>query len=469
MSKDIFQNLDFERTVLALWLRSPTLREQWATNRSLVYEGLFADSMHRKIYREAASLIEHDLRAFNPKILKHRLKRRLSASTFDVACEVLRKLSRLKGDKEMFPIFKEELSRMEQARKYLTLAIEVKDDLKEGDIDGAKSRVESLLSEAVGESPSVDAGEIWDDLPEHEQYFEDYRNNPERYWGIRTGISLFDKVTGGSRKGLFYIIAAHTKRGKSICLNEVAYTATLAGKFVVSATVEMQKMQAQWRYMSRASGVPEEKIRSPRYLTAKEERIIRDSLQRIKEGGGLLYTAEFRGHNCTVPRLWSMCQAAEKLFDRPIDILCVDHMHDMTPVGRYAAQRSWDAYGEISWDLAAMAKDFRHIGDPPDKPSGMPVWTGNQTKPQSEHKVKLTREDIAYSPLPIQHASYAMYLAANEEDEVIGRLRFGFVHGGRFGGTIDQTYLYPNFEVMLLNDIGMVPTSEVESSAGDWK
>ena len=87
--------------------------------------------------------------------------------------------------------------------------------------------------------------------------------NPSETWGIPTGLSRFDKITGGAQKGESIIISGKPGVGKSMIAMQMGEGMALSEPGAIYS-VEMSGKQATRRSVSAVSGVWSSKLKSGR-------------------------------------------------------------------------------------------------------------------------------------------------------------------------------------------------------------
>jgi len=456
-----FENLEFEQIVLALMLL-PDVRKQLAENQSLLTGESFSDASCQSVFEI--------LRDFKRNV-KPKRKLVLSKATFSIeptkktAIDGLLKRIYKKGDQltesdvGSFTFYCEELARLTGARKMLRGLQRANERLQLNDAEGARSALLSTAKTLRDETVSIFRGDVVEDYGKHKRLIRHKIENPDEYMGISTGVDLYDQASGGLFPKELVIMLAATGVGKSVFLLEVGHNAAWQGYGVLHVTIEMDREKAQTRFYSRRSGIPHRLFRDPlgkdpeagAQFTDEHLKTLRRSLKAFHKRGGYYYVAAFKGRTCTVPLIEEEIRRTEEKYGKRVDIVTIDYLNDLVPVGRFESDWDWNALGGISWDLSQLAKDFVHIDDAPDRPSGLCVVTANQAKMQSIGKQALNERDFAYSPLPPQHANVVVFLTRTEEDEENGTLNFGFSKARDYGTSMFGK-LFPNFDIMRIHD-----------------
>ena len=454
-----FENVDFERTVLALLLQA-SVRKQLRHDLGLLSEDSFSDGTCLRIFKV--------LRDYKGKKRPAR-KLVVAKATFSLeptkvvaVKELARKIySQAKGlgeaELEAFSLYCEELGRLAKSRAVWARLDSAIRCIETGDADGVKREMRLAAQEFEHDEISVFRTDPVADFRHHRGVLREKIRHPEMFAGIPTGIGLYDASTGGLFPKELIIMLACAKIGKSTFLLEVGHNAAMGGKFVLHATIEMDRYKAANRFFSRRSKIPFAHFRDPLgqdpehpNLSDDEFAQLRKSILKLKRAGGVYAISEFKGRVCTVPAIEAEVRRAEERYGRRVDVVTVDYLNDMMPVERHREDSEWQALGTISWDLAQLAKNFVHFDDPPDRPTGLAIVTANQAKTESAYKKILTQKDFAYSPRPREHANAVCFMTQTRQNEAEGTLNFGWVAARDFDKA-RYGLLYPDFTVMRID------------------
>ena len=334
----------------------------------------------------------------------------------------------------------EHLVTLKKARSIQNAIIQTVDHLEDDEIEEAEKTIIDFKVNLMAESNTVDEGDYVDDWIERVRLIQKKRKYPELFQAIPTGISGWNPINpfkdnqptsldiflhGGFYKEELAIVIGDSGAGKSFSLMELAYTASLANKNVAYFTIEMSKWKAQTRMDSRISGVPYGQFRTAK-ITGKEFKRWKNKVDRYKEDiesnkKGWIHVVGFpRG--CTVSSIELKAMEIEQVRGQPVEFIVIDYLNDLRPIGTYMSNKSWDAQGELSWNLKQLARTWN-------RNNGVPVVTANQGKTSSAlSQFKTSQEglvifkkmhwsDAAFSPLPSHHAAVILGLLNSKYDE----------------------------------------------------
>jgi hypothetical protein len=467
-----FSNLSIEKAVIACVLRDKGTQDRIITGHKLS-PSHFSNLVIAGIMKCVLELKQEGA-PITIKLIGTRLRDALkddvahARTTVETIKEVLKGISEASLEPEAFEFYVDELDKLADARRMKKMLDESYTLMQNGDVVAAKSLIADSSLDNY-ETLEINEGDLAGDIVEVLGHIREAQIHPERFIPIPTGLPLYDDVLDGSMPKETTLIIGGAKRGKSLLLMEVGYQAMIRGKFVVHFTIEMDKMSAENRILSRATNafaraskdceaVPFSHFRNPTKLEAPFSKADFDVVTRtgewIEKTGGRYYVVSFRGRSCTIPKGYLKLHEIERKFGRRVDLVTWDYLNDIQPIGRFDNAKDWTAIGEVSWDMTQMAKHFRHFDEPKDSPTGVPVWTANQAKPGAVYEEELGVQAAAYSPLPIQHSDVVVFLAQTKEDKrqgPMGILRFG-ITVARFANYNETAFLYPNYPYCLIHD-----------------
>jgi hypothetical protein len=321
--------------------------------------------------------------------------------------------------------------------------------------DGDYEKVFDLWSGAIGNRVGMDVtimeGDITEDIEQHENLIAmkqsgEIKPLPSAIRGVRENEQtgeykiqyLDDFIGGGFYGGEMTLIIGDNNVGKSFTLMEMCHNVSRVSKMnVVLFTIEMNKVKQQMRIYSRITGIPYVKFRKGD-LTKKEIQLWKEKMELWKRKYGMFYVVSF-DKGATVLAIENKMKDIEQRKGVKIDFIAIDYLNDMTPLGKYGSSKSWDAMGEISWDLASLSKYWNNH-------TGIPIVTANQRKATKAGKDKTRWDEAAFSPLPAQHATIGIGITQGADDEAIGRIQWN-IFKNREGDKNMSFYTYPDFTV----------------------
>lgn len=348
-------------------------------------------------------------------------------------------------------------------------SVEILDDLRKARVikraiaNGAKQlevgeydEILLLFNKAIIDSRkfenAVSEGNIIDDLNYHIEL--DKRIKAGEFTPISTHIfgvyendgklkrARLDKVlSGGFYAGEVVMFVGEVNVGKSFTLMETAFcTARFEKKNSILFTIEMNKVKSQRRIYARATGIPYNRFKMGA-LTRKDKQKLYDWKDDWKEQKyGILEVVSF-DRGAAVIDIENKVKDIENKYGEPFELIAVDYLNDLRPLGRFQSSKSWDAIGEVSWDLANLSKGY-------DGSRGIAAITASQKKTTQYGKSETKAGSAAMSALPEHHATIAIGIGQNDEDKLYGlhgRIRYD-IFKNRDGQKDISFYTFPNFK-----------------------
>lgn len=431
-------SINFERRLLRILLIEEGSYERL---RRVVDLNLFSDKSHVLIFRVLKAYYEKYLHLPDDEALlisfqKSKAVRRANLDA-DTLSGIVQKIKNLPDeDAGRADFLVDTLTGYKEVRIIQRSLDKCIKNLETEDIKGAKESLEEAVSEVSETENEVDAGDYSADFIARRKKIEVMRKHPEKFQGLPTGIPALDARWQGLIRGRLAIMLGAVGKGKSMFLMEVAYSNAIRGKRVVHATIEMTKEEIQYRLDSRLTGIPASRFETAS-LNEEEFKTWEERMKWFNEHCGFYEVVGFP-KGSTVSMIEMKLKEIYKRKKQPIDLLVVDYLNDLKPVGRFQSSKSFDAQGEISWDLHLLAKGWN-------KSEGLAIWTACQVTRQSQNKTELELTDLSLSQLPANHADVVFYLAKDGNKMKVGMAK------NRHGKTVRPVIIKPNFEVMRLD------------------
>jgi hypothetical protein len=452
-----FFDIDSERNIIRHLCTDKMYIQKVVLNNSIMVEH-FSDLFHRDVFVAITNYYKSygtlpDESKFVPYLQKHMTRapnfkdKSQQMTIWKSACKKIFNSavvneSSLKSDFDC-------LEEYRKARLIQRSLVSIHSKFKSNEYDQAFSIMSSALLDSRIDSDIVLEGEISQDWPEHVQYMNLQRSGaikpvPSGLFGVKEDESgngqvvyLDNWLYGGFYPSDLAIVVGETSVGKSFFLMESAYQASYGGKNAIYFTIEMNKMKAQRRIYSRMSGLDYGLFRSAS-LTKNQEDFVNRRLQLWKEKCGTLYVVSF-DNGATCQQIEEKMNQTQDRLGLEWEMLVIDYLNDMKPMGRYNTDKSWEAMGEISWGLANLAKNFNNY-------KGIPVLSANQKKATKAGKSHTNWEDAAFSSMVMHHCSLGFGLGADQDDKDAGRVRFDMFKN-REGEANFSMFTYPSFHL----------------------
>jgi len=341
------------------------------------------------------------------------------------------------------------LEHMRKTRLVQNLLYVSEKNLDSGKLDLINEDISFALNEMKVVENQMMEGNIVDDFQQHVNLIKQKKRKlikpvPTGIYGVHYDsdldegkiVHLDNFLDGGLFPGEFYFLVGENNVGKSFLLMEIPLYASMVNKNnCILFTIEMNKIYQQMRIYSRISGIPFDRFRTGE-ITRDELILVKKKLNWWQKNCGILHVVSF-DKGATANDIEMKAKDAENKYGVKFDLFSIDYLNDMKPMGKYQNLKGWDAMGEISWDLAQIAKRWNDR-------AGIPVLTGNQKKTTKAGTGSTDWQDAAFSPLPAQHASVGLGIGQSKEDAEYGRIKFE-IFKMRFGKKGVSFYTFPDF------------------------
>ena len=335
-----------------------------------------------------------------------------------------------------------------KGRKLLVAVYKSNQEISNGNINVAIDELQSKLTLLKQESN--------DNIVREGGYLEGVRQRGEellnkefyfgKYIGVPTGLREFDLTYGGIYPGELGVVVGSPGRGKSILLLNFIIYAAMLNLPVVIVTVEMSKIQMEYRLDSRLTQIQGEKFRK-KTLSKKE---ILQWLKRMKKfkKRGRIYIIDFPD-GVTANAINFKLRQAEEYLKTKRYLLIVDYLNLMLPNNKVdGGKNSWQFVGAISDDLKKLARK-KHI----------PIWTAAQFSKKGAKQKTASAEDVGYGAGIAQDADFELGLIQTPEMLEEGLLHIICMKGRE--GRFPIIECYPDFSRMKM-DGGKVDEEESE-------
>jgi len=257
-----------------------------------------------------------------------------------------------------------------------------------------------------------------------------------KHIGVPTGLKTFDNYLGGLYPEEFGVIIGGSGKGKSVLLLNLAVNAARLKLPVVIVTLEMSKMQYEYRLDSFITGIEQNKFRK-KELKKKDFRLWLKKMKAFKKMGEIFLIDIPAG--ATSKLIEMKLQEAIRTIKSKRFLLVIDYLNLLLPNKSIrGSSMDWQSLGEVSKDLKELSRKF-HI----------PVWSACQFPKAKASKGALTLEDIGYSYKIGMDSDIALALLQTPEMEEEGELKIVCLKGRE--GKIPVIDCHPDFKRMKLN------------------
>lgn len=407
-----------------------------ASSRGHLTENLFSDKSFKLLIKWIKSHFTRTGELMSPPLLEGRIDRlKLKGKDqkdTDLYKEKLQSVAEkflfkkpLKKDVQNFAVYMEELTALLKARDMQEFQMDLFHALDKSNVEDAEKLISSYNVPAFGED--VDQSEIAANFMERENIVIEKRDNPDKYRLIPTGFGELDDILGGGLGREFGMVAGSSNAGKSFWLQHVACNGRRKGFNVVLFTIEMQLIETQNRCDCNLAGIDYSFFRNPaENYDKKVHARWKKRMNALKEKKGKLEVVSFK-ENARMSAIKSKCYEIMNQWQEPIDLVVIDYLDDIEPDKEYREYKGWTSFGEISWEMHKLAKNFAQI----DGTDGLPVWSAMQMRKASkdatmnkeglnggDDKRKLDERDVGSSPLPFRHSDVFIGIQTVFENQV---------------------------------------------------
>jgi replicative DNA helicase len=288
-------------------------------------------------------------------------------------------------------------------------------------------------------------------------HYAKVKSDPDRYGGIKTGLSEFDSLVGGIRPGELFVFIGRHASGKSAILNTIAHNAFIAGKNVMFAGLEMSQEQNAMRFDSRYALVSMKRLRNG-CLTPEEEERYQEALEMMQYFKNKLYIIP--DVKCQtiqdIQRELTYCQEVDGV---KIDLLVIDYLNIL---GSYTIQRNSSM--PVYQQQKVLAEECRNLG----KMYNLGVVTAGQANRQGVEKNTSARTEVAALSDFIGATADVMVRLIRGEEEQQANILTADVIKNRNGESRKIT-LACNLDKMFIGDITDPVMTQTLSEEGDYE
>lgn len=256
-----------------------------------------------------------------------------------------------------------------------------------------------------------------------------------KIFSVPIGIPQFDKRFSGLMPGEFGIVTGGTGKGKSIMLLNFAAHAYLNGFNVVIITIEMPKIQYEYRMDSRLCQLSNKRFRMAD-LTSKDIREWKDKINILKENHkNIIWTIDIPS-SATVSIIKEKLLSIKNIIGENY-LLIIDYLNLLKPADKRLSPKSWEAQAEISMSIKEMARELN-----------VPTWSAAQLTKKAANVDNYDTLGTAYSNAINENIDFALTLVQTQSDLLDGVIRLINTKGRE--GKCDETILHPNLDNMIM-------------------
>lgn len=207
------------------------------------------------------------------------------------------------------------------------------------------------IQEKVNNLYTTDSSEMSDPSKDVDEYFDHMMEivaDPNKAYGLMTGLTELDNITTGFQRQDFSVIGARTSMGKSAFMIENVLRLNKNGYKVVVFSLEMSKRQIYNRMASSMLMTNLEK-----YRTGQAHPSVYEAMKARKEELKSIYISDLRGIDCDY-----MSDVIRRLKrTQGVDIVIVDYIQDVKERGE-TNDNQGSAIGRVCRKLRKIAQEF---------------------------------------------------------------------------------------------------------------
>lgn len=256
-----------------------------------------------------------------------------------------------------------------------------------------------------------------------------------KIFSIPIGIPNFDKRFSGLMPGEFGMITGGTGKGKSIMLLNLAAHAFLNNYTVVIVTIEMSKVQYEYRMDSKLCQLSNQKFRLAN-LNSKDIQEWKDKINAIKENHKNKIWIVDIPSSATVPIIKEKLLSLKNIIGENY-LLVIDYMNLLKPTDKHLSPKGWESQAEVSMSLKELARELN-----------VPVWSAGQLTKKAASSENNDTTGTAYSNAINENCDFVMTLVQTQSDLLDGVLRL--VNSKGREGRCEETVMHPDLDKMTL-------------------
>ena len=337
------------------------------------------------------------------------------------------------------PYYIKEIIKSYKARRFLVSVYSANQQINNGNVSRAIDTLHGQLTnlQQEGNDHIIREGGYLESVKQRGKELVNKSYYFGEYMGVPTGLRVFDRCYGGVYPGELGVIVGGTGKGKSVLLLNFAVNATKLKLPVVIVTIEMSKLQYEYRLDSRLSQIEANKFRKKELSNLEIKQWIK-KMRKFRKSGKIYIIDIPEGANADLINM--KLKDAERYLKTDKYLLIVDYLNLMVPNRNISGgNNDWQVLGEISENLKQLARK-----------KNIPVWTASQLSKQGAKKSALNAEDVGYAYKISADSDFQLGLIQTNEMEEEGILKIVCMKGrsGKFPAII----CYPDFKRMRLND-----------------
>lgn len=222
-----------------------------------------------------------------------------------------------------------------------------------GDLEEILDKAEKRIYDVTNYSSTHKFVEIKDELNEAWERFDKLQNSDDGLRGVSSGFPAIDNMLSGFMPSDLIILAARPSMGKTaLCLDIARNAAVNHGAKVGIFSLEMSSQQLVDRMVAAQASVDAWKLRTGKISSEDDFASLRQALDKLSKAP--IFIDDQPGNN--ILKMRSVARRLKR--EKGLDMIIVDYLQLMTPVGNFKADATVQQVTEISRSLKHMARDL---------------------------------------------------------------------------------------------------------------
>ncbi len=222
-----------------------------------------------------------------------------------------------------------------------------------GDLEEVLDKAEKKMYDVTNFSTSHKFIELKSELQEAWERFDRLHNSDDGLRGVPSGFPAVDTMLSGFQPSDLIILAARPSMGKTaFCLDIARNAAIQHGAKVGIFSLEMSSQQLVDRMLAAQASVDAWKLRTGKITAEDDFDAIRQSLDQLSKAP--IFIDDEPGNN--ILKMRSVARRLKR--EQGLDLIIVDYLQLMQPVGNYKSDSTVQQVTEISRSLKHMARDL---------------------------------------------------------------------------------------------------------------
>lgn len=324
---------------------------------------------------------------------------------FDEVIDLLRRVTRREALSDMDATLSEMVSAYNQQRILDTVDALI-DAAETGDIEKAQDLLTKGVSRVNRRAERTGSGGLV-------EIARSALAAPKCVDAVPTGLAWVDRRIRGITPGQVFLIAGITGIGKSVSTIQAGQAAMGSGRRVLHVTTEMDRESVTYRYLSRFTGIPEQRIRERR-MSRDERALLGAWLDRNEARmNDLLRIEQVHPNSGTIVDVQAALDELERDGRRAALVIIdsPDHLKSLRQYNNWLHEST-----EVWWGVKSIAS------------KGYSVWTTTQiNRGQWEYKLA-TAEAVAdnYNKARIADAFFSINWVLDDQGKPTGQRRLFF-------------------------------------------